>query len=357
MHAEASPPDSGFSRREMQVFAGVGVVSLAALGAELAGVEPVIVFAVAGLAVAGLAYILGIATEQAGESSGPRAASLLNATFGNLPELIIVILTLNAGLITVARTSIVGSVLGNVLFILGFSILAGGLRHGTLRFNSRVMGVNASMLVIAVVALAVPTVFDAQGGGSASETQLLSDAVAVMMLLLYVGYLVYQFQHPDPHAEHGTPRWSVRGAVVTLVLTALATGVLSEILVSSIEPTIEDTGISELFIGLIIVPIVGNIAEHLAAVKIAYNGNIEFSMSIAFNSGLQVALGITAVAVFAGEILGNELPLVFPPLEIGFLIGASVLAGLIAADGEVEWIEGLELLAVYVLAAMSFWFL
>jgi Ca2+:H+ antiporter len=238
VHAEASPPESGFSRREMQVFAGVAAVSLAAVGVELAGVPSAAVFAVAGVAVAGLAYILGIATERAGESTGPRIASLLNATFGNLPELIIVILTLNAGLITVARTSIVGSVLGNVLFILGFSIMAGGLKNGRLSFNSRVMGVNASMLVIAVVALAVPTVFDAQGGGSASETQILSDTVAVIMLLLYVGYLIYQFQHPDPHASHGTPRWTMRGAVVTLMLTAIATGVLSEILVSSIEPTI-----------------------------------------------------------------------------------------------------------------------
>ncbi|HSS59052.1 MAG TPA: calcium/proton exchanger [Solirubrobacteraceae bacterium] len=357
MTATSAAAAKGFSRNELITFAVVSGLSLLAFGLEVAGVSPVVVFAAAGVAVAGLAYVLGTATEQAGESSGPRAAALLNATFGNLAELIIVILTLRSDLIDVARASIVGSVLGNVLFILGFSILAGGLKHGTLRFNSRTAGVNASMLLIAVVALGVPTIAAFAPGFTPNETKLLSDGVAVIMLVLYAAYLVFQFQHPDPHAAHGAPRWSVRGAVAVLTVTALATGVLSEVLVESIKPTIEDTGISQVFIGLIIVPIVGNIAEHLAAVKIAYNGNIEFSMGIAFNSGLQVALGITAVAVIAGEIMGNELPLVFPSLELALLGASAVMAGLIAADGEVEWIEGLQLLSVYLLAAMAFWFL
>ena len=357
MTATSAAAAKGFSRNELITFAVVSGLSLLALGLELAGVSPVVVFAAAGVAVAGLAYVLGTATEQAGESSGPRAAALLNATFGNLPELIIVILTLRSDLIDVARASIVGSVLGNVLFILGFSILAGGLKHGTLRFNSRTRGrerIDApdrrGRAGRADHAAFAP-------GFTTDETKLLSDGVAVIMLILYAAYLIFQFQHPDPNAAHGAPRWSVRGAVAVLTVTALATGVLSEILVESIKPTIEDTGISQVFIGLIIVPIVGNIAEHLAAVKIAYNGNIEFSMGIAFNSGLQVALGITAVAVIAGEIMGNELPLVFPSLELALLGASAVMAGLIAADGEVEWIEGLQLLSVYLLAAMAFWFL
>jgi Ca2+:H+ antiporter len=284
----------------------------------------------------------------------------MNATFGNLPELIIVILTLREGLLDVARASIVGSVLGNIFFILGASLLLGCWNHGTLRFDGRTAGVNASMLALAVVALGVPTLFAGLGHTTHREEVLLSYGVAGMMLLLYAAYLLHSFQRPEaqPVAEqlHGA-RWSARQALAVLAGTALATGILSEVLVSSIRPTIESSGISQAFIGLIIVPVVGNIAEHLAAVRIAWRGNLDFSMGIAFNSGLQVAFGVTAIAVFAGAILGHELVLVFPSLELALLAASAIMAGFIAADGEANWLEGLELIAIYVLAAIAFWFL
>ena len=149
----------------------------------------------------------------------------------------------------------------------------------------------------------------------------------------------------------------MRLSIVMLALTALATGVLSEVLVAAIEPTIAETGISEIFIGLIIVPLVGNVAEHMAAVKVAYGGNLDFAMGIAFNSALQVALGVTAVAVAAGYAFDNELVLDFKPLELAFLIAATLLAGLVASNGAANWIEGVQLIAIYLIACIVFWYL
>ena len=172
-------------------------------------------------------------------------------------------------------------------------------------------------------------------------------------------YLYASFQDPERGGDisHGTARWSVPLSVTMLAVTALATGVLSEILVAAIEPTIEETGISEVFIGLIIVPLVGNVAEHMAAVKIASGGNLDFAMGIAFNCALQVALGVTAVAVAAGYAFDNELVLDFKPLELAFLIAATMLAGLVASNGAANWIEGVQLIAIYLMACLVFWYL
>jgi Ca2+:H+ antiporter len=341
------------------VFAVVGLVSILAVGARLASLSATLTFVVAGVAVAGLAYVLGEATDQAGKAAGPRLAALLNASLGNLPELVIVILTIHAGLLDVARASIAGSVLGNVLLILGFSLLVGGLKAGRpLRFDTRIVSVDASMLTLAVVALGVPTLFSHLGGTTSHDERLVSDFTAGVMLLLYVAYLIYSFQRPSdqPHSAEGL-RWTAPGAVTVLCATAVATAVLSEVLVSSIKPTIEDTGISQQFIGLIFVPIVGNVAEHLAAVRVAYGGDIDFAMGISFNSGLQVALGVTGIAVLVSPLVGSWLTIVFPPMQIALLAAAAIMAAILAGDGEANWLEGLELISIYVLAGIAFWFL
>jgi Ca2+:H+ antiporter len=181
------------------------------------------------------------------------------------------------------------------------------------------------------------------------------------MLILYAAYLVQQLQQPNVLAsfaeEQEGPRWSPRQATVVLALTALATGVLSEVLVDSIKPTIASTGIGATFIGLIIVPIVGNVAEHAAAIRIAWRGDLDFAMGISFNSALQVAFGVTAIAVLSGAVVGHELSIVFPSLQIALLAASAIMAGLIATDGEANWLEGLELIAIYILAAIAFWYL
>jgi Ca2+:H+ antiporter len=355
--ASAAPrPTGGFSRRDLTTFGVTTALALTAVVLKLVSAGPLVIFIGAGIAVAALAYVLGEATDQAGESSSPRLAALLNATFGNAPELIIVILTVNAGLIGVAKASIIGSVLGNILLILGLSLIAGGVRHGKLTFDRRPAGVNASMLTLAVVLVALPTLFAQLGHTTTGDEKIVSDGAAGLMLLVYAAYLFHSLRQPVSDQGERHPRWSKRTALIVLAVSAVSTGVLSEVLVNAIEPTITSTGVSETFVGLIIVPSLGNVAEHLSAVRIAWRGNLDFAMGIVFNSGLQVALFITAAAVIAGAVVGNDLTVVFPPLELAVLGAAAIMAAFVTADGEATWIEGLQLVAIYLLAALAFWY-
>ena len=335
-----------------------GAASVFALLLSHAGASGPVVFAAAAVSVMALAYVLGEATEQAGTASGPRLASLLNATFGNLPELIIVVLTVREGLIDVARASIIGSVVGNILLVLGASILVGGLTNGTMAFDQRSVGTNASMLTLAAVALGLPSLFDALHDTTRHEEIALSYGVAIVMAILYAAYLLYSFTQPVvTHGHEGSSRWSARAALVTLAIAAVVTGAMSELLVSAIEPTIEDLGIGAVFVGMVVVPLVGNVPEHWAAVRIARTGDLDFSMSIAFNSGLQVALAGTAIAVAAGAVLDHEVLIVFPPIELALLGAATIMTAILTSVGRANWLEGLQLLAIYAIAALAFWYL
>ncbi len=363
-HSAPGGPGSGLSRSEVRQFVAITALAVLAIVLEFVfHADPIVLFVVSGIAVGGMAHVLGVATEQAGEAAGPRLSALLNATFGNAAELIIVVLAINQGLVQIAKFSIIGSVLGNVLLILGASILAGGLRHGNQTFDRHVIGLNASTLVLATVALSIPSIYHATTEATLDDEVGLSVGIALVMLLVYGAYLYASFQGPEqlrtgpaPAEEHHGPRWSVPLALGMLAFSAVATAVLAEILVSAIEPTIEETGVSEVFIGLIVVPLVGNIAEHLAAVRIAYGGNIDFAMGIAFNSALQVALAVSALAVFAGLALGNDVTLVFTVLEVALLFAATILAEAIASNGRSTWLEGVQLLSIYVIAAIVFWY-
>ena len=350
---------SGLTRSEITQFGIIALVAVLAFVLEFAHANSVLIFIVAGLAVAGMAHILGVATEQAGEVAGPRISALLNATFGNAAELIIVVLAIRQGgeLIDVARYSIIGSVMGNILLILGASLLVSGVRHGRQSFNAVISGVNGTMLLLATTALALPTLFSIVAPAETHGAVSISHGVAIVMAILYAAYLFHAFRSPEVSAAaEGHAHWTPRLSVIMLVLSAIVTGVLSEFLVSAIEPTIQATGISAVFVGLIIVPLVGNIAEHFAAVKIAAKGDLDFAMGIAFNSALQVALAVTAVAVAAGFIFGHELTLSFGALEMAVLIAAAILAAFIATNGHATWLEGVELLAIYVIAALAFWY-
>jgi Ca2+/H+ antiporter len=227
-------------------FAAIFGVAALALGMQVAGVEGQLVFVVAGVGVAGLAWALGEATEQAGGTAGPRVSALLNASFGNLPELVILVLAINAGLADIARASIIGSVIGNVLLILGLALILGGWRHGIQRFNERMAGTNASMLILGVVGLGLPTLFHAVDPDMQAELSL-SRFTAAALLLCYVAYVYFSFTTPglQYHDESGELAWTRTQAVGMLVATALATGVVSEVLVHSIEPTIKAWGVRQ----------------------------------------------------------------------------------------------------------------
>jgi Ca2+:H+ antiporter len=336
----------------------VFALSAVALALQVLDVEGQVIFVVAAVAVAGLAWVLGLATEQAGESAGPRVSALMNASFGNLPELVILVLAINAGLSDIARASIIGSVIGNVLLILGLSLLVGGWRHGVQRFNERMAGTNASMLILGVVGLGIPTLFNAVHHDHYDEL-LLSRWTGAALFVCYLAYLYFSFSTPGLQFsdEAGEVAWSRTTSIVLLAVTAVATGVVSEVLVHSIQPTIKAWGVPREFIGLIIVPFVGNVAEHFSAVKLAAANRVDFAMGIAFGSGIQISLLASAVAVFASMAIGKDVALVFDPLQLAALGAAAIGSTMVARSGETNWLEGLQLLVVYFIVAVAFWLL
>jgi Ca2+:H+ antiporter len=321
-----------------------------------------LIFLVAAVAILGLAWVVGLSTERLGSLTGPQVGGILNATFGNIAELIIAFFALQAGLIEVVKASLTGSIIGNLLLVLGASVLIGGLRHGTQTFSQRVASSNASLLVLAVIGLFVPAVFafstSNPAQGSLTEESVL---VAIVLMAGYVLSLIYQFTHPaetlgahGPSAGHGGPAWTSRVAIIVLVVAAGLLAVLSEILVGSIQSFIDSFGLSAFFVGVVLVPTIGNLAEHLVAVQLAAKNKMEFAMAVSYGSSLQVALFVAPVLVLIGAVLGRPMDLVFTPLEVAAVAAAVGISALIALDGESNWLEGALLMLVYLILGISF---
>jgi Ca2+:H+ antiporter len=325
-------------------------------------VDPTLVFVVSAAAILGLAWVVGLSTERLGAISGPQVGGILNATFGNIAELIIAFFALQAGLIEVVKASITGSIIGNLLLVLGASVFLGGFKNGTQRFSRQVAGSNAALLVLAAIGLFIPAVFAASTARPTTGS-LIEESVLVSLLLIvgYVVSLVFQFTNPaetlgahEPSAGHGGPAWTGRVAVVVLLVAAGLLAVLSEILVRAIEPFIARFGLSEFFVGVILIPTIGNLAEHLVAVQLALKNKMEFAMAVSFGSSLQVALFVGPVLVLLGLLVGQPMDLVFEPLEVAAVGVAVGISALIAFDGESNWLEGALLMLVYVILAVSF---
>jgi Ca2+:H+ antiporter len=324
---------------------------------------PLAVFVLTGLSVIPLAGEMGSATEVLAERSGPSVGGLLNASFGNAAELIIAIVALRAGLLDLVKASLTGSILGNLLLILGLSLLAGGLKRPILTFNRTAAGMSGAMLMLAVVGLVMPALFASTHPAASTETTIhLSEAVALVLGATYVAGLVFSLVthrelfspggHPAPASTPGT----VRGAVAMLAGATVLVAVQSEILVHATEQVVTHGGISESFLGLIVIPIIGNAAEHSAAVMVARKGQTDLALTIALGSSTQVALFVAPVLVLAGVLLGQPMHLVFTPFEV-VALGLSVLiVTVIALDGESHWFEGAQLLAVYAIMAIAAWF-
>ncbi len=334
-----------------------------AIVAELLHASPVLIFATAALGVIPLAGLIGEATEELAAHTGPRLGGLLNATLGNAAELIITVFALRAGLLELVKASITGSILGNLLLVMGLSILLGGLKNGTQYFDRSRAGLNGTMLILAVIAIIVPSLFGHAIESDHHALDGLTLSVAAVMIAVYVLSLVYSFTsgrvEPVSHAPtqvHET-RWSVRASIGVLLASTLGIAVLSEVLVGSVEHVTESLGWSEFFVGIIIVPIVGNVAEHLVAVQVAIKNKMELSLSIALDSSLQVALFVAPLLIFISRLMGNPMDLIFNQFELVALAAASFIATLVALDGESNWLEGVQLLVVYVILAIAFFFL
>jgi len=333
-----------------------------AIGAKFLHASPILVFFASALAIVPLAGILGDATEELAVHTGPRLGGLLNATLGNAAELIITIAALRIGLLDLVKASITGSILGNILLVLGTSALLGGLRHGTQTFNRRSASGRATIMILAVIMLAIPALFFHAVEYDHRAANELSVGVAAVMIILYGLYLIYAFrfeQHITKEAAHETPaRWSIRLSLAILVVSTIFIAWLSEILVGAVEPVVAQLGVTEFFLGVILIPIVGNVAEHVVAVEAAIKNQMELSMEISLGSSLQIALFVAPLLVFLSLFLSPEpLNLIFNRFELGALGGAVFIAALASEDGETNWLEGAELLAVYLVLAMAFFLL
>jgi Ca2+:H+ antiporter len=247
--------------------------------------------------------------------------------------------------------------------VLGASLLFGGLKNGTQRFDAHTAGINATMMTLAVAALVIPAIFalgEPEHRPSESDIEFLSDGVAVVLIVIYVLYLFYSLFQTSPAEEaqehHGAPTMRLPVAVGILAVSTIAIVFMSEFLVGALEPTAEDWGMSELFVGVMLVPLVGNVAEHLVAVQVAIANKMDLSLGIAIGSGLQIALFVTPMLVFAGILLDQPMTLVFNSFELTALVAASLIAVLISVDGESNWLEGAELIALYLVIGIAFFF-
>ncbi len=342
---------------------------------EIAHASAGLIFTVAALGIVPTAALMGLATEELAARSGPGIGGLLNVTFGNAPELIIALFALNEGLQEVVKASIVGSIIGNVLLVLGASMLVGGLRRPKQTFSATAASIQATMLFLAAAALVMPAIFElVEGQGLpspsaeivdyGSKVEDLSLAVALVLMGTYVAGLWFSLRtHKDifnpPYLEEEEEGfgWSVRRSVGMLFAAGLAVGLMSEILVGSISEASEAVGLSEFFIGVIVVAIVGNAAEHWVAVLVAWKNKMDLAVNIAIGSAAQIALFVAPVLVIASFFIGpGPMPLVFNGFELGGVLIAILIAQVVTHDGESNWFEGVQLLALYAILGIAFFF-
>jgi Ca2+:H+ antiporter len=320
------------------------------------------VFFMTCLAVVPLAGYLGMATEEIAAYSGPKLGGFLNATLGNATELIIAFFALKAGMLDVVKASLAGSVLGNILLVLGCSIFIGGLKHKELNFDARGGAFTSTMLLFAVVGLAIPAVFflshSVSEGDITGKYGGLSIITSVILLVIYIVGLIYSFKTKEDlygveHAEDIDAKWSFPASIVILAVSAVFIAVESELLVESIEPMTEIIEIPKMFIGLILIPTVGNAAENSTAMMMALKNKMDITIEISVGSSLQVALFVIPLLVLL-SLFFTPMSIVFKPVEL-FIFGASVLiANQIVSSGKTNWMEGLKLLSVYIIVAVGF---
>jgi Ca2+:H+ antiporter len=345
-----------------------------AVALELGHAEATLIFAAAAVGVIPTAALMGRATEELAHR-GPGIGGFLNVTFGNAPELIIAFFALKEGLQEVVKASLIGSMLGNILLVMGAAMLVGGLKRDRQTFNSTAASVQSSMLLLAAVALVMPTIFQLVHGGGlpgvgeeivdfGADLEQMSLIVAVILLGSYAGGLLFSLKshralfNPSHGAEeHMDEPWSVRTSVITLAIAGVAVGVMSEILVGSISEASQSIGLSEFFVGLIVVAIVGNAAEHWVAIYFAARDKMDLAVNISIGSSAQIALFAAPVLVLVSFLVGpNPMALVFNGFELGAIFLAILIANHVTHDGESTWYEGLQLLAVYAVLGVVFFY-
>ncbi|TVQ16800.1 MAG: calcium/proton exchanger [Leptolyngbya sp. DLM2.Bin15] len=353
------------------VLIGLLVFVPISVAAHLMHMGALVVFATAALAILPLAAWMGTATEEIAVVSGPTIGGLLNATFGNATELIIALIALNAGLIEVVKASITGSILGNLLLVMGLSMFLGGLRYKEQEFQPVLARLNASSMNLAVIAILLPTAVNFTSTGiEEAQMQRLSAAVAVVLIGVYLLTLLFSMkthsylceagdvdlelnEEGEDAAGHRPNLWLWTGV---LLGATLLVAIESELLVGALEEATEQLGLTQLFTGVILLPIIGNAAEHATAVTVAMKNKMDLSVSVAVGSSLQIALFVAPVLVLAGWLMGQPMDLNFNPFELVAVAVAVLIANSISSDGRSNWLEGSLLLATYAVLSLAFFF-
>ena len=318
------------------------------------------IFFLSAVGVIPMAGYIGKGTEALASYMGPRLGGLLNATLGNAAELIITLIAIRAGHLQLVLASITGSIIGNLLLVLGAAILFGGLKNGKQQFNKQQAGHHATQMAMLILALIIPSIFSHSVGDTGSiRVEALSLGVSAVMILLYALGLLYSLkniQGPVTYQveEENHPHWSKTKAFIVLVLATVGVVILSEMLVGAVEHVTENLGLSEFFLGIILIPIVGNAAEHLIAVQVAIKNKMDLSVEIAISSSVQIALFVAPLLVFVSLLMGNPLTLEFNQFELIALIAGVMITILVSIDGESNWLEGVSLIAVYLMLGLGF---
>ncbi len=326
---------------------------------ELAAGPDLAIFLTSAGAILPLAGLIGRSTEQLALHVGPRLGGLINATFGNVTELILAIFLILEE-IEIVKASLTGSILGNLLLVLGLSFFVGGLRHEEQEYNARSASVHATSLVLAVTGLLMPALFALGGNHSLIQREVVSGTVAAVLITLYIAALAFTlithehlFRTP---AEHEEPSWSRRKAMGILLASTGLVALMSEFLVGSLEPAIESLGLSEAFVGLILIPIIGNAAEHSSAVMFALRNKVDVTLEIAIGSSTQIALFVAPALVFISLLVGHPMDFVFSTFEVAAVALSTFLVFMISVDGRSNWLEGAQLMGAYGIMAISFYF-
>lgn len=334
-------------------------IPLAILAVALAW-PPLAVFVLSALALIPLAKFIGDSTEDLAARTSPAMGGLLNATFGNATELMVGLFALNAGLIEVVKASITGSIIGNLLLVLGTAMLAGGWTRERQHFNATAAKATGSSLILATTALVIPAIFLLTGGGNQVQVEHLSILVSLLLIIAYAASLLFSL-HTHKHlyqeeAQVAAPKWSVRKSIIILFAATIGAAYMSDILVSAITPLVDTLGWTQLFIGVVVIAIAGNVGEHFSAVTAAMKDRMDLSLQISIGSATQVVMFVAPVLVLASVFMGAPMDLVFHLFELVAIIFSVFVTYSVVEDGVSTWYEGFQLITAYVIMAVAFYF-
>jgi Ca2+:H+ antiporter len=348
--------------RSDKIIVGGGAVLVVLAGiAHYAHWNSVLAFVISAGAIGLLASLVGLSVEQLGDRFGAGATGVLQSALGNLPELFICIFSLRAGLVDVVRAALVGSILANLLLVLGLAFFVGGLKHGTQQLGSERARTVVVLMLLSVTAWVIPSLAHFVHAPASEHETTFSVIVSVALLLLFALSLPFSLRRTESDADdagagHVAPRWPIWLAITMLAAAGLMAAFVSDWFVVALEPSMDSLGISQAFAGLVIVAIAGNAVENVVGIQLAAAGNSEYAFSILLNSPLQIALVLAPVLVIASQVFGlASLTLVLSPMLVVALLLAIIMAGFIAFDGESTWLEGASLVALYGIIATSFW--